>query len=117
LQVQLCLIESSFLLQHLRLCRRGPGSAYLHLPRCGLRVAIVGFRLHQFSLRLRYLGLGSVSQGATRVDRRSAGSRRCHGLIILLLGNLLLVDQLPVTSQIILRFYIVRFGLGKLCLG
>src|SRR4029077_9121675 len=72
-QIQLGLIEISFLALRVGEGRRSPGAYDAHLLRCGLGVAPVGFGLPLFFLGLSYLRLGGVGQGASRIDRGGRG--------------------------------------------
>ena len=80
-------------------------------------VAEVGLGLDKFPLRLRDLLLGSVRAGPGSGNGCRACSCGGHGLIVLLLGNLLLFHQLLVASQIVLRLNVVSLGLLQLGLG
>ncbi len=74
-------------------------------------------RLNEFALRLRDLLLGRVGAGASGFDAGRTGLGGGGGLIVLLLRNFLLVDQLLVADEIVLRLYVVGFGLLQLGLG
>ena len=88
-----------------------------HLFRAGLRVLQIGLGLSQLALRLGHL-LGRGGGGGMR-GRHGSAARFGRGdrLIELLLGYFLLVDQLLVSNQIVLRFDVVGLRLGHLGLG
>ena len=95
----------------------GPGAHDLHLLGRGIGVALVGLGLHQFALRLRHLLLGGVGAGARGFDAGGTGLGGGDRLVVLLLRNFLLVDQLLVADEIVLRFHVVGFGFLQLGLG
>ena len=97
--------------------RRGPGARDLHLLGRGVGVALVRLRLNEFALGLRDLLLRRVGAGAGGLDTGRTGLGGGDRLIVLLLRNFLLVDQLLVAHEIVLRFHIVGFGLLQLGLG
>src|SRR6202050_2334125 len=117
LQIQLSLLEVGFLLLSLCLGRRGPGARGLHLLGGGLGVSPVGFGLQQFVLGLRHLRLRRIGQGAGSIDGSCIGGGASYGLIVLLQRDLLLIDELLVANQIVLRFDVVGFGLVALSFG
>jgi hypothetical protein len=70
-------------------------------------VAQIGVGLLQFALRLFDLRRITVGIGARRLQGGGGGLGAVDGLIVLLLRDFLLVDQLLVADQIVLRFVLL----------
>jgi len=68
-------------------------------------------------LGLSDLRLGSIGVGVSRLHGGGIGCGGGHGLIVLLLRNLLLVHQLLVAGEIVLGFDVVGFGFIALGFG
>ena len=113
-QIQIGLVQFGFLLLGLGLGGLGARAHGGQLLRRGLGGAQVGFRLLPFGLGLRNHLLGGSGVRPGSGDSSGARPGRGDRLVILLVRNFLLVHQLFVAPDVVLRLDVIGDGLLQL---